>query len=127
MSAFQIDFSETNSFVASWILDGIANSCYKGVLNNQVKVAECTAAAKTIYESDDPSGEVPQAQLNRLATRIEMHEEQEQFFQTALDKAAAAWCIAADKKAWSPYSPGNVTPKDATATNEFFADRLKAS
>jgi hypothetical protein len=127
MTTFEIDFSETNDFVAAWVLDGIANSCHKGVLNNTLKVAELLAAAKTVYEDEDPSSELPQAKLNRLATRVEMHEDQEQFFQTNLDKAAAAWCIASGKKSWTPYAVGNATPKNATATNKFFGDRLKTA
>jgi hypothetical protein len=39
--------------------------------------------------------------------------------------AQKAWCEVTGKDVWRPYSSGTATKRDATATNAFFAQRLK--
>jgi hypothetical protein len=119
-----VDLKDHSDFTAAWLADAICNSSLKGVDTNVAKAAELMADAKTILSGADPDGEINQTKLNRLASRIEMHENQEKAFQATLDATAAVWVTLTGKKAWVPYSGGNVTPKNATATNAFFADRI---
>jgi hypothetical protein len=119
-----VDLKDHSDFTAAWLADAICNSSLKGVDTNVAKAADLMADAKKILKGADPDGEISQSKLNRLASRIEMHENQEKAFQATLDVTAAIWVKLTGKKAWVPYSGGNVTPKDATATNAFFADRI---
>ena len=124
MKKLIVDLKDHSDFTAAWLADAICNSSLKGVDTNVAKAAELMADAKTILSGADPDGEINQTKLNRLASRIEMHENQEKAFQATLDATAAVWVTLTGKKAWVPYSGGNVTPKNATATNAFFADRI---
>ena len=124
MKKLIVDLKDHSDFTAAWLADAICNSSLKGVDTNVAKAAELMADAKTIFSGADPDGEINQTKLNRLASRIEMHENQEKAFQATLDATAAVWVTLTGKKAWVPYSGGNVTPKNATATNAFFADRI---
>ena len=124
MKDFKIDFSKANDFVIAWVLDANANSAHKGVQSNRMKAAEALSEARHIRSGDFPNAEFSQSKLNRLASKIAMHEEQEAAFQSVLDKASKAWVAVTGKKAWVPYSAGNATPQDATATNAFFDERL---
>ena len=124
MDKLIVDLKDHSDFTAAWLADAICNSSLKGVDTNVAKAAELMADAKTILSGADPDGEINQTKLNRLASRIEMHENQEKAFQATLDATAAVWVTLTGKKAWVPYSGGNVTPKNATATNAFFADRI---
>lgn len=124
MENLNLDLTDHSDFTAAWIADAICNSCLKGVENNVTKIDELMAEAKAIYAGADPHGEINQTKLNRLASRVEMHENQQEAFQNTLTETAAIWCQLSNKKEWVPYSGGNATPKDATATNAFFADRI---
>ena len=124
MEKLIINLKDHSDFTAAWLADAVCNSSLKGAENNVAKATELMADAKTILDGNDPNGEISQSKLNRLAARIEMHETQEAAFQVTLDETAAVWCKLTGKKAWVPYSGGNVTPKDATATNAFFAERI---
>ena len=124
MKKLIIDLKGSSDFTTAWIVDAVCNSSLKGVDTNVAKTDEMMAEAKKILKGADPHGEINQSKLDRLASRIAMHEGQEKFFQTTLDTAAATWCKVTGKKAWAPYSGGNVTPKNATATNAFFAKRI---
>jgi hypothetical protein len=124
MEKFTIDMSAMNDFVKAWHLDAIANSAHKGVQTNQLKAAELLSEAREITKGDDANAEFAQDKLNRLATRIAMHEEQEGVFQTSLDHAAQAWVTVTGKKAWTPYAASNTPTMDKTAANAFFSTRL---
>jgi hypothetical protein len=125
MEKITLNFKGQSDFIVAWILDGIANSADKGVKNNVAKADELMADAKELYtEGDEAHNEVVQSKLNRLASRIEMHEEQAATFAEHRDQAAKAYCQVTGKKAWTAYVAGGATPKDATATNAFFAKRL---
>ena len=124
MEKLIINLKDHSDFTAAWLADAVCNSSLKGVEHNVAKAAELMAEAKTILKGADPHGEINQSKLDRLASRIEMYEVQEAAFQDTLDETAPVWCKLTGKKAWAPYSGGNVTPKDATATNAFFAERI---
>ena len=124
MKTLKIDLTGSNDFTAAWIADAVCNSAHKGEASNQAKVDELMAEAKTIFEGNDPNGEINQTKLNRLASRIEMHEAQGAFFLKTVNEVSKIWCTLTGKTVWAPYSGGTATPKDATATNAFFADRI---
>jgi hypothetical protein len=124
MKSFKIDFTKANDFVTAWLLDANANSAHKGVQTNAMKGADVLSEARKIRSGDYPNAEFSQSKLNRLALRLAMHEEQEAAFQVVLDSSSKAWCAVTGKKAWAPYSAGNATPQNATATNAFFDQRL---
>jgi hypothetical protein len=125
MKKHTLDFTDMNDFVKAWILDAVANSCYKGVTSNTFKSADLLSEAREIRSSESPNKEFSQSKLNRLATRIAMHEEQEAVFQKTLDEAAAAWVKITGKKSWAPYSSGSsAAPMAQTAVNSFFDERL---
>jgi len=124
MDKLVINLKDHTDFTAAWIVDAVCNSALKGAESNLLKAADLVAAAKEIFEGQDPNGEISQTKLNRLASRIEMHEDQRDAFQETLDSASKVWCTLTGKKKWAAYSAGNATPKDATATNAFFAERI---
>tara|TARA_R110000823_G_scaffold99584_1_gene214928 strand:- start:7955 stop:8338 length:384 start_codon:yes stop_codon:yes gene_type:complete len=127
MKNFTVDLSQASDFTAAWLIDAVANSAFKGAQSNRLKAAELLSEAKEILTGADSNGEIAQTKLNRIATRIEMHEEQERFFHDNLDHAAVEWQTITGKKSWTPYSGGKeATPKNATATNKFFAERMEA-
>ena len=122
---FILDTSSANDFVKAWMLDGIANSCHKGETHNRLKAAEYLSEARSIRSSTEPNAEFSQSKLNRLQTRIAMHEEQQSSFQGWKDQAAAEWVKLTGNKSWKPYASGpSVTPMDQTAVNAFFDERL---
>lgn len=125
MKTLNIDLTNHSDFTAAWLADAVLNSAFKGEQSNALKAGELMADAKTILQGADSNGEISQAKLNRLATRIGMHEEQQAAFQATLDEVAPVWCKLTGKKAWAPYPQGGTaTPMDATATNAFFAERI---
>jgi len=125
MEQITLKFKGESDFAVAWVLDGIANSGYKGETVNENSSSELMAEAKALYsEGDEAHNEIAQTKLNRLASRIEMHENQAKFFSGIKKQAAKAWCQVTGKKDWTPYVAGGATPKDATATNAFFAARL---
>jgi hypothetical protein len=122
---FQIDLTDASDYLAAWLVNAVANSAHNGVKTNVGKADDLQAAVDELQEGPHATSDGTQDKINRLGQRMEMHDDQEVWFQARKDEAVSRWLEITGKKSWAPFSFGNVTPKDATATNKYIADRKK--
>ncbi len=128
MKTYTLKLEAGNEFVQGWILDAVCNSTHKGVLTNTLKAADLLGEAQGVYEeASDPNSDVVATQLDRLRVRIEMHDEQRNFFEAELVRAKKAYCEITGKSKWVPYTAKTIGSKSKTDTNAFFSKRTKGS
>ena len=125
MNNFEIDLTEASDYVAGWLVNGVANSAHFGVKHNVGKADDLRAAIAELQEGPFATDDGTQDKINRLNERMEMHDEQEMWFQKRKDEAVSRWKEITGNKDWSPVSRGSKPRKDATATNKSIAERDK--